>query len=124
MNKEQYNKYTKMYETQPILLLHAKDNKGNYHFLIQGTKRYRVSISSSSGKLECSCPDFKNNVSKHKNPCYLCKHCMLIVSDKLNIFGNRLLEHTFFKRGWYSSDELYSLKSKFEMLGKYKTIKI
>jgi hypothetical protein len=123
MNAEQYNKYSKIYETNPDILIHAKDTKGNLHFLIQGTKRYRVSILSDSGKVECTCPDFKHHSSRQKKPSYLCKHCMLVVTDKLNIFGSRIMEHTFFKRGWYSADELYSLHNKFETLGKYKIIK-
>ena len=124
MNSEQYSKYTKVFETHPTVLLHAKDTRGAYHFLIEGTKRYRVSVFSDSGKLECTCPDFKHHASRAKKPAYLCKHCMLIVTDTMNIFGKRVFEHTFFKRGWYSPDELHSFKSKFETLGSYKTIKI
>lgn len=124
MNSEQYNKYTKIFETQPTLLLHAKDNHGNYHFLIEGTKRYRVSVFNDTGKLECSCPDFKRHASRTKNPSYLCKHCMLILTDTMNIFGSRVMEHTFFKRGWFTADEMASFNRKFETLGTYRIIKM
>jgi len=58
MNEEQYDKYTKMYQTNPEYLIHAKDKTGNLHFLIQGVKRYKTSILKN-GILTCSCPDFK-----------------------------------------------------------------
>lgn len=123
MNEEQYDKYTKIYQTKPEYLIHAKDRSGNLHFLIQGEKRYKTSILKN-GVLTCSCPDFKFKSSKRQQPKYLCKHCMYIIIHTLKVFPNndRLIRHSFFDRGYFNAKEMTSVISKFEGLGKYEII--
>jgi len=103
MNQLQYDKYNRMLSSPIDVLIHAKDKKGNYHFLIRGNSKYKVSIYKKSGIISCTCPDYRFHC-KSATPPYLCKHCLFILikyTRYIKHIGNKKtteVNHPFYKQ--------------------------
>lgn len=102
MNDEQYKRFRKMNAENIECLISKKDKNGGLHFLINGSTgtHYKVSIYPN-GKISCGCPDFTHN--SKDNEC-VCKHCLFVLYKELRLFKN--LEHYFFKRRFFTPDEI------------------
>jgi len=105
MNDEQYKRYRKL-QSENIKCLFKTQKNDTLYFLISGSSgtRYKVCIPND-GKITCSCPDFKHN-SKN-NEC-VCKHCLHVILNVLRVFN---IDHTFFKRCFFTRDELDEIYS-------------
>lgn len=108
MNDELYKRFRKLRQ-EPIECLFAmRDEKqGDFHFLINGSSgtRYKVSIQRQTGRVACSCPDYKYN--NRVQEC-ICKHALFVVAG---ILHNKI-DHAFFKRGYYfTADEMPLVKT-------------
>ena len=104
MNDEQYKRYRKM-ESDSIRCLYKTCKKDTLHFLISGSRdvNYKVSIPRD-GKISCSCPDFKHGASECE---CVCKHCLYVIYKEIRLFKS--LDHTFFKRLYFTPDEVEKL---------------
>lgn len=120
MNDELYKRYRKMKSDPSFILFSARDPKGNIHYLVQGSNRYKVTIFAT-GKIECSCPDMSFRVRKTDEHYkgsqannYICKHCLLIVSE----LGFNDINHSFFKRTFFSPDEIQTIQKNYKKIKK------
>lgn len=105
MNDEQYKRYRKM-NNEPIQCLYeTHDKKKNIYFLISGSSgtKYKVTITNS-GKITCSCPDFGTGAKVQE---CVCKHCLYVLYNRLKVF--RDLDHAFFKRRYFTPDEVHQV---------------
>ena len=101
----------------PIQCLYeAHDKQKNIHFLISGSTgtKYKVTITHG-GKIYCSCPDYTNT----SRDC-ICKHCLYVIYHVLELF--RDVDHPFFKRCYFTPDEIHNVHSIYrEILKRKKT---
>ena len=105
MNDEQYKRYRKMC-SDPIKCLYITPDKSKrLHFLISGSSgiKYKVTIPSD-GKISCSCPDFKHGAKAQE---CVCKHCLYVI---LNILCICDIHHSFFKRCYFTPDEVKTIQ--------------
>lgn len=104
MNDEQYKRYRKLRTEEIEVLVCRRDDAKNMHFLVNGSTgtHYKVSVYLQGGHLVCSCPDYKHNARIQET---LCKHCLFLATK---IFPN--IEHTFYKRRYFTPDELPLVK--------------
>jgi hypothetical protein len=93
MNDAQYTRYKNALNTRMSCLIAKKDSKGNVHFLIQSSQRYKVTIFTS-GQVSCSCPDF---ACRSRAEGMVCKHVVFVLMRHLGVIGS--LDHAFFRRG-------------------------
>jgi len=110
MNNEQYKRFRKMEKDPLNCLFKAKDKAGNLHFLISGSTgvKYKVSIylhGEKKGKINCTCPDFKNNAKIQE---CVCKHCLHVLYKVLKIFKN--VDHSFFGKCLFTVDEMTKIR--------------
>lgn len=100
MNDEQYKRYRKLRTEEIAVLFCKRDSAKNMHFLVNGSTgtHYKVSVYRDTGKIECSCADYKHNARVQET---LCKHCLFLA---IKIFPN--IEHTFYKRRYFTRDEV------------------
>jgi hypothetical protein len=106
MNDEQYKRYRKIFSEDIKCLYMTHDKKKNIHFLVSGSsdKRYKVTISAV-GRIACGCPDFVHNSKVQE---CVCKHCLYIIYSVLR-FTDRI-EHEFFKRRFFTKDEMVEIR--------------
>ena len=110
MNDEQYKRFRKMNSERIICLFSKIDSNATIHFLISGSSgtRYKVSIitdGKSAGKITCSCPDFSTGAKTQE---CVCKHCLFVIYNVLELFNS--VNHSFFKRLYFTPDEIKSIK--------------
>lgn len=112
MNDAQYSRFRKM-NNENISILYTKIINNNIYFLLKSASNtnYKISIKSCThlkipkcGKIFCSCPD--NKFNSNDKEC-VCKHILYILFKYLKIFSN--LEHTFFKRRYFTPDEMSAI---------------
>lgn len=113
MNDEEYKRFRKL-KTEDIQCIYNTYTNNNFYFLVIGSShtKYKVVIESK-GKIYCSCPDFKHNARKCETTC---KHCLYIIFIKLKLFKD--VNHTFFKRHYFTPDEVQMIYSIYKRLKK------
>lgn len=109
MNDAQYARYKNALATRMSCLASRRDGAGNYHFLIESSQRYKVSLYRDDGRATCSCPDFS---CRSRTEAMVCKHVVFVLMTHLGVI--RSLDHAFFRRTsdrndgrpWLTRDEL------------------
>lgn len=119
MNDEQYKRFRKMNADNIECLYYTHNSNKNLFFLISGSSgaKYKVSISPK-GKIECSCPDFKNGAKVQE---CVCKHCLYVIYNTLKLFDD--VEHEFFDRLYFTTDEVHKIHDCYRQLLRAKKAK-
>ena len=105
MNDEQYKRFRKM-DSEPINCLYITHSKTKtIYFLVSGSTgtKYKVEIPTN-GKIICGCPDFQKTCKVQE---CVCKHCLHVIYKVLKLFKG--VDHTFFKRCYFSPDEIQNI---------------
>jgi hypothetical protein len=92
LSDAQYTRYKNTLNTRMKCLISKVDSKGNAHFLVESSQRYKVTIGSN-GKVNCSCPDYS---CRSKSEELVCKHALFILMQHLKVITR--LDHAFFTR--------------------------